>query len=138
MKIGELAKETEVSVQTIRYYEQQGIIPTAERTESGYRIYSKEIVDLILFIKHAQEWNFSLRKIKQLLEIKNNHKSKGLRVKIVLEQEISEIDKKLGSLNNIRNYLSKLNESCSGEMLAGECPILKNIQQGNKIKDEKN
>ncbi len=138
MKIGELAKKTKVSVETIRFYEKEGVIPQAKRTASGYRIYEQETIDLILFIKHAQSWDFSLDKIKKLLDIKNNKKSKGLRVKLVLEEEIHEIDNKLISLSSIKNYLLRLNESCSGEMLAPECPILNNLQKDNRIKDTKN
>lgn len=137
MKIGELSKKTNVSVETIRYYEREGVIPETDRTESGYRIYGPETIDLILFIKHAQNWDFSLSKIKKLLDIKNNKQSKGVRVKLVIEEELKDIDDKIESLTAIKNYLLHLTGSCSGEMFVNECPILKNIQKGNGVEDKK-
>ena len=137
MKIGELAKETGVSVQTIRYYETHGIIPKAARTDSGYRIYNETTVQLLHFIKNAQELGFTLEKIKKLIEIKNDEKSKGLRVKLILQEEIAKIDEKINSLQLMRAYLLNLDEECCGEMPADACPILQGIQAGIKTKKEK-
>lgn len=132
MKIGELSKKTNVSVETLRYYEREGLIPETERTKSGYRIYGTETIDLILFIKHAQNCNFSLSKIKKLINIRSNKQSKGIRVKLIIEEELKDINDKLESLITIKNYLLRLNGSCSGEMFVNECPILNNIQKGTK------
>ena len=137
MKIGELAKNTGVSVQTIRYYEKQGILPKAPRTESGYRTYDKEVIDIILFIKHAQDLGFTLAKIKRLLKIKSSKNLSGSSVKEFLEQEIDEINKKLTALNIMKRSLSQLNQSCSGDMPVCECPILKSIQTPGKTKKKR-
>ena len=136
MKIGELARRAGVSVQTIRYYETHRIIPKADRTDSGYRVYDENTVELLVFIKNAQELGFTLEKIKRLLDIRNDENSKGIRVKVILQEEIAEIDGKIESLNLMREYLLNLNNGCGGEMPAESCPILQGIQSGIKIKGE--
>ncbi|MDQ6987798.1 MAG: heavy metal-responsive transcriptional regulator, partial [Mariprofundaceae bacterium] len=91
MKIGELAKMTGVSIDTIRYYEQRGLIPTAVRSTSGYRQYSPEDVRRLKFIVQAKDLGFTLEETGQLLAIRADGRACA-EVRAVAEAKAEEID----------------------------------------------
>ena len=128
--IGKLSKETGLSVQTIRYYEQLGILPEPERTESGYRNYNDDYFKHIHFIKNAREIGFSLEEIKLLVNLRESKQALGKDVKEIVSLKIREIDEQIKSLQEAKDYLTSLNQTCSGKMPTNECPIL------NKLKSE--
>ena len=130
--IGKLSKETGLSVQTIRYYEQLGILPEPARTDSGYRNYSDDYFEHINFIKNAREFGFSLEEIKVLVNLKSSEAALGKDVKEIVNSKIQEIDEQIKSLETTRNYLTSLNQSCSGKMSTDKCPILKKLKSCNK------
>ncbi len=67
MKIGAVAKQAGISVEAVRFYEKQGLINTPSRNDSGYRVYSPDIINQLLFVTRAKELGFSLKEIKELL-----------------------------------------------------------------------
>src|SRR6266581_4859338 len=73
LTIGQVATAADVNVQTIRYYERRGLVPTPRRTASGYRQYTDDAVARLRFIKHAQELGFSLQEIQELLGLRVRH-----------------------------------------------------------------
>lgn len=70
LKIGEVAKKANVGIETIRFYEREGLIPCPVRLQSGYRQYSEDAVRRILFIKNAKELGFSLKEIAGLFSLR--------------------------------------------------------------------
>ena len=125
--ISKLAKKTEVNIQTVRYYERRGLIPEPQRTESGYRQYSHETVSRIRFIKRAQELGFSLKEISELLSLRVDKHTTCGDFKNIAEVKISEVEKKIRSLNGIKKALTKLVALCSGEGPTSECPIVETL-----------
>jgi Hg(II)-responsive transcriptional regulator len=126
----EVAKECNVNVETIRYYERRDLLPKVPRTESGYRIFSTEIVDRIKFIKRAQELDFSLSEIKKLISITENDSSfTSQEIQQFAEHKLTEIESKISGLKNVKSILHDLLERCSGKGPICECPIIQNLSK---------
>lgn len=70
MKIGELARQCQVSLDTVRYYEKQGLLASVDRSEGGYRLFDQEAVERLHFIRKAKDLGFTLKEIQELLDIR--------------------------------------------------------------------
>ncbi len=122
---GQLAKKAQVNVQTIRYYERRGLIHEPPRRASGYRQYSQEDLTLIRFIKRAQELGFSLREIKELLDLRVDTTRTCQDVKKRADVKIADIELKIETLQRMKSALVKLAVICQGgETPTTECLIL--------------
>lgn len=124
LTIGQVAKGVEVNIETIRYYERQGLIPLPPRRESGYRQYPEDIVNRVRFIKRAQELGFSLKEVAELLSLRVGPNTTCGDVKKVADGKITEIERKIQSLERMRDALMRLVETCEENRQAEECPIL--------------
>lgn len=124
LTIGQLAKEAQVNVETVRYYERRGLVPEPPRRESGYRQYSPDSVARIRFIKRAQELGFSLREISELLALRIDPYTTCGDIKRKAELKIADIEGKIRTLRNMKSALTKLVSSCRGRGPTSECPIL--------------
>ncbi len=122
--IGQLAKQSQVNIETIRYYERRGLIPKPARRESGYRQFSADVIGRIRFIKHAQEVGFTLKEISELLSLRVDPKSTCAEIKRRTEAKITEVEEKIQALNRMKKALVKLRLTCSGRGPTSECPIL--------------
>jgi len=127
MKIGELAKQANIKVDTIRYYEQRQLLPLPNRTSSGYRNYSKNDLKRLLFILHAKNLGFTLKEISELLHLQTNSKDCS-EVQKIAKQKSYDIAIRIESLSRIKNILDELAEKCNQEG-EGECPILKSLER---------
>lgn len=127
LKIGELAKQSNVNLETIRFYEREALLPKPPRLRSGYRSFPAESVQQVRFIKRAQELGFSLREIKELLALRVEPRSASSGVKGRVEQKISEIDRKLKALREIKKELVQLASTCSGATAIESCPIMESL-----------
>ncbi|MBI4602972.1 MAG: MerR family DNA-binding protein [Planctomycetes bacterium] len=121
---GELAKRCEVNFETVRYYEQAGLIPKPSRTASNYRVYDEETVRRIRFIKRAQELGFTLNEIKELFSLRARPGAKCADVLERAEDKIQNIDEKIRTLRTMRRALVKLKSECHGTVPISGCPIL--------------
>jgi MerR family mercuric resistance operon transcriptional regulator len=129
LKIGQLAKKTNVNIETIRYYERRALIPKPYRRKSGYREYSEETVKRIQFIKHAKELGFSLKEIHELLYLRLDPKTPCSEVKKKAEIKIADIEEKVITLQRMKKALVKLIRACSGKGPIMECPILEALER---------
>ena len=125
--IGKLAKQANVHVETVRYYERRGLIPRPRRTVANYRLYSPENLRQVKFIKQAQALGFSLKEIKKLLTLRATPRARCADVRAYASQKIEDIDAKIRSLASMRKALQNLRDECSGKGLATECPILESL-----------
>ena len=121
---GELAKRCEVNFETVRYYEQEGLIPKPSRSASNYRLYSEETIQRIRFIKRAQELGFTLGEIKELLSLRARPRAKCADILERAEAKIQNIDEKIRTLKAMRRALAKLKGECQGAKPISACPIL--------------
>ncbi len=127
LTIGELAKQSNVNLETIRFYEREALLPKPPRLRSGYRSFPAESVQQVRFIKRAQELGFSLREIKELLALRNEPRSASADVKGRVEQKISEIDRKMKALREMKKELVLLASTCSGATTIESCPIMESL-----------
>jgi MerR family mercuric resistance operon transcriptional regulator len=127
MTRGELAKQGGVNLETIRYYERVGLLPKPPRSPAGYRIFSRESVRRVRFIRRAQELGFSLKEIKELLTLRISQSSTRADVRRRAEAKISDIEQKVEQLRAMKKALVRLTESCCGNGPASECPILESL-----------
>ncbi len=124
MRIGQVAAQAGVNVQTLRYYERRGLLEEPERRSSGYRIYRPDAVRLVRFIKKAQDLGFTLREVQELLRLRQSRPRSRTQVRSMAEVKIRDIDEKTRRLRAIRKALSVLIDSCACRSGALECPIL--------------
>lgn len=125
--IGTLAKAAQVNLQTIRYYEREGLLPEPPRRPSGYRMFSSESVRRVRFIKRAQELGFSLAEIKELLELRIEQDRGSAGVRTLAQGKIADIEQKIRTLQAMKKVLKNLSERCPGCGPISECPILESL-----------
>lgn len=138
LKIGQLAKETGLSIETIRYYEKEGLIRKPERNESGYRIYPEDIVKQILFIRYAKGVGFSLKDITELLELHEKRDEKTCHdVKEVVDAKLVTVIEKIRELERMKNALKSLSDSCCGGHDSAEnCSIIKTFNEHLNLEEK--
>ena len=121
---GQLAKAAQVNVETIRYYERQGLMPEPPRRTSGYRQYSKSDVGRLLFIKEAKNLGFSLQEISGLLSLRVDPVTSCQEVRKLAETKIAQLEEKIQAMQRIKKALTKLASACKVGVPDSECPIL--------------
>lgn len=127
MNISAVAKTLGMNAKAIRHYEALGIIPRAERTDSGYRIYSEKDVHILRFVKHARGLGFSLPEIKKLLGLWKNKSRRSEDVKAISARHIKALDEKIAELQSMKAALEQLARNCHGDHRP-DCPILEGIE----------
>ena len=124
LTIGQLAKNAQVNVETVRYYERRGLIPEPPRRESGYRQYSQDAVKRLCFIKRAQYLGFTLKEISQLLSLVDNSNSNCKEIRKFTIEKIGDIEAKIDHLQNLKKALDDLAKGCPGQGPISECTII--------------
>lgn len=122
--IGQLAQQSGVTVQTIRYYERRQLIAEPPRLASGYRQYSAADITRIKFIRRAQKLGFSLDEIAELLDLQVNSESVCSDVQEKAEAKIRNIETKIQMLRQIKETLAELVAACQVNEMTSACPIL--------------
>lgn len=129
LTIGQVAKRVGVTVETIRFYERQGLLANPHRTASGYRQYPPEAVQRVRFIQRAKDLGFSLKEIRELLSLCDRPDTMCTHVKVFAVQTLAAIESKLHDLERMRNALAQLLMKCDGKRQLSECPILDALSQ---------
>jgi DNA-binding transcriptional MerR regulator len=125
LTIGKLARASEVKIDTIRYYERQGLVTPEARTESGYRLYGLESLRRVKFIRKAQGLGFSLTEIAQLLHFGVDQNATKADVLGLTAQKIEAHRVRIRELENLQHTLVQVAEQCAGDASpASDCPIL--------------
>lgn len=112
MRIGEVATQARVNIQTVRLYERIGLLKEPRRRPSGYRDYSIDAVDVIRFIKHTQELGFTLKEIKSLLRLRERGHFASGRIREMASSKLADIDERIHSLQLIREAIAHGLENC--------------------------
>lgn len=124
MTIGQLAREADVGVQTVRYYERRGLLEPAARRESGYREFDDSSLERLRFIRRTQELGFTLNEIGELLELRLDPDTTVAEVQARAAEKITEIDRKMHNLERIKEALENLANRCHQHGGVGDCPLL--------------
>lgn len=127
MNIGQAAKSSGVSAKMIRYYEQTGLIPPADRRASGYRDYAEADVHMLRFIRRARDLGFSVAEIGDLLGLWRDKSRQSAEVKRIASDHIGALEEKIRDMQDMAATLKDLVASCRGDHRA-ECPILERLE----------
>jgi len=127
MKIGELARETGVTTQTIRFYEREGLLPVPARSANGYREYGESAIDEIHFIQECHAAGFTLKEIRRLKGLDPENTATCSEMSDLLRRKTEEIDRKIASLKKVRARLSELQEQCATKPADDPCPALRQL-----------
>ena len=128
LTIGAVAKEAGVSVETVRFYERQGLIEAPARPSTGYRQYGDDTVSRLKFIRRAKELGFTLRETSELLEIRVDPNTTCAHVKKVAEAKLLDVEAKIRDLLSIKEALTNVVAPCTGRGPTTQCPILEALQ----------
>jgi MerR family transcriptional regulator, copper efflux regulator len=125
LTIGAVAKRAGVHIDTIRYYEREGLLPEPLRRASGYRHYNESVISRLRFIRRAKDLGFTLEEIRDLLALSADRHRGVKAVKERAEQRLASIDARISELTRIRQGLEQLIEACPGRGDPEQCPILR-------------
>ena len=129
MNIGQAARQSGLSAKMIRYYESIGLLKPAQRSDSGYRLYSSDDLHSLAFIKRSRDLGFSLEEVGKLLTLWEDRQRASADVKALARQHILELELKIRELGQLRDTLQDLVEHCQGDHRP-DCPILKELASG--------
>lgn len=136
MNIGEVAKLSGVNAKAIRYYESIGLVPEPERTDSGYRQYSRQDVDRLRLVGRARRLGFAIEEVRRLVDIYADKERASSDVKSMVLQHVSEIDQKIAELNSIRQTLLELARRCQDDR-EPDCRILEELSTDRANVDDR-
>lgn len=129
MKIGDLAKSTHTQVETIRYYEREGLLPEPARTEGNYRIYDESHIERVSFIRHCRSLDMTLEEIRVLLQFKDSPSDNCNVVNRLLDTHIGHVADRIRELQQLERQLHALSKLCREVRDAGHCGILAELTQ---------
>ncbi len=129
LKTGEVASQAGVNVETLRFYEREGLLPEPPRRTSGYREYPPDTVQRIRFIQRGKELGFTLREIKGLLELRVDPDTTCVELRDRATEKVADVKQKIADLKAIERALRKLINTCSGSGPVDDCPILKHLER---------
>ena len=133
--IGELAKKTQLSTDSIRFYEKKQLIKASFRAENNYKYYDNDTLKRLTFIKRCRALDISLQEISQLVELTKQPKQDCLMIDHLIEQHIRQVEEKLTELQKFKTQLQQLRQSCSSNTTVDHCNILKNLEMSSNKPD---
>jgi Cd(II)/Pb(II)-responsive transcriptional regulator len=125
MKIGELAKRARCTVEVVRFYEGERILPQPQRQENGYRFYQDEHLQRLAFVRRCRDLDMSLKDVARLLEFADDPRSHCDEVNALVDMQIQKVEIKLSEIKTLQKQLKNLRRQCNGETL--ECGILQEL-----------
>src|SRR5258707_8034897 len=133
MQIGAVGKRIGLSVDAIRFYERNALLPRPPRTQGGFRQFDESDVETLGFIRRVQNLGFTLREIRDLLELRRTRLQPCAPVRRRLEEKLADVQRKLSDLQKLEHELGMALRSCNKEMRkrSAHCPILK---ETNKLR----
>jgi len=132
--IGALAKRTGTKVQTIRYYEEIGVMPKATRAPNNRRLYDERHLERLTFIRHSRDLGFSLDDIRNLLELADQPDRPCEEVDAIAREHLKGVERKIAALRVMQAELKRMITHCSGETVSG-CKIIKVLADHSLCKE---
>jgi len=127
LTIGKVAKQANVCVETLRYYERRGLVTLPPRNDSNYRLYPQETVRRVQFIKRAQQLGFSLKEIAEILELRATPQTLCADIRTRAVAKIDTMEEKIRALQVMKRALRQLVAECPGQGETTACPILASL-----------
>lgn len=130
MKIGELATTTGTPVETIRYYEREGLLPAPVRTDANYRVYEAHHAQRLQFVRHCRSLDMTLQEIRALLAFQDAPEDNCADVNALLDAHIGHVAQRVRELRQLEKQLKALRAQCQGVQDAAHCGILQGLSDG--------
>jgi Cd(II)/Pb(II)-responsive transcriptional regulator len=127
MKIGELAKQTDCQVETVRYYEREGLLPPPARSDGNYRVYTQAHVERLTFIRNCRSLDMTLEEIRSLLSLRDSPQDQCESVNLLIDEHIQHVNARVASLQALQTQLLELRQSCTEGTLK-QCGILQQLE----------
>lgn len=125
IKIGELAKRTESTVETIRYYEKEGLLPEPSRSDGNYRLYGEEHIERLRFIRHCRTLDMALDEVRTLLRYRDTPTEDCGDVNALLDEHIHAVEVRVDELMQLKGHLVVLRQQCASTAPTSSCGILR-------------
>lgn len=129
LTIGQLAKMAGVNVQTVRYYERRNLLQPTDRKASGYRMYGDDALIRLRFIKNAQALGFTLREVKDLLNLRVSSIARCETIQVKAQVKLRQVEAKVRDLLALSRALKSLIRTCRAGQPTDRCPILKRLDK---------
>ena len=127
MRIGELAQQAGIKVDTVRHYEKVGLLPSPPRLANGYRSYTSLHLERLAFIRHCRSLNMSLGDVGQLLALETHPESDCATVNNLVDTQIDRVRGQITALKNLEQQLQALRKRCSAQASVDQCGILQEL-----------
>lgn len=127
--IGEVAKTTGIKVPTIRFYEQEGLLPAPQRTPGGRRVYTDAEVRRLIFVRHARGLGFELDDVRSLLDLADHPDRPCDDADAIASRHLSVIEDRLRQLMALKSELTRIVRSCEGSRVAGDCRVIEALTE---------
>lgn len=136
VKIGELAKRTGCPIQTIRYYEQEGLLPAPVRSDGNFRLYTEQHAERLSFIRRCRSLGMTLDEIRVLLGFHDAPEANCEAVNTLLDTHISDVAARIDELQHLQQQLRALRGSCGASRQARDCGILNGLSHSHTDTDD--
>jgi MerR family copper efflux transcriptional regulator len=130
--IGEAARQSDVSAKMVRHYESLGLLPSVDRTDSGYRQYTDKEVHTLRFIKRSRDLGFSMAEIAELLKLWQNRRRSSSDVRKIALKHVADLNEKMSEMEAMKRALETLIHCCHGDQRP-DCPILDQLGEVQKV-----
>ncbi len=128
MQIGQIAKLSGCTVETVRYYEKEGLIATPERQANGYRHYNEAHLAQLVFVRHCRSLNLPLEDIQTLQALKSIPEQRCHEISELVESQIGRIERQIESLQLLKKQLHTLSKTCNSDHTVGDCMIVRSLE----------
>jgi Cd(II)/Pb(II)-responsive transcriptional regulator len=131
MKIGELASNTDTPVQTIRFYEQEGLLPKPARSAANYRVYTEVHAERLAFIRRCRNLDMALDEIRELLRFKDKPERDCTNVNGLLDEHIEHVSQRIRELRSLERELRSIRARCEKPGEGRKCGILGGLEESS-------
>jgi len=129
MKIGDLATASGTAIDTIRYYEREGLLPAPGRTQGGFRVYEAQHLERLQFIRYCRGLDMSLDEVRVLLRVKDAPEADCGDVNALLDEHIGHVSRRIKELRALEKQLKGLRERCATAQSVDQCGILTGLAE---------
>jgi DNA-binding transcriptional MerR regulator len=142
LQIGQVAQQTGLTVDAIRFYEKERLLPKALRSTGGFRLYGSDHIDQLRFIQKARAIGFSLAEIRELILIQDDQVETCSHVRDLIQQKLATVQQKMNELAQIKGQLKEALQKCNRQMRKtparhDRCPVLDIIASSENAKESK-
>ena len=129
MKIGQLAKLSGCSIQTIRYYEKEGLLTPPSRSEGNFRLYDEKARKELEFVKHCRSLDIPMSDVKTLVELKNKPDESCSSVNNLIANQLDLVNQRIKELRALKSELQTMKKACSSDNTVESCGIMKTLDE---------